>query len=263
MYDSEQMSIIVSILSTLLTGGILSMYTESLHVSNQMAEKYRAVMAPFMHQLSNYFRFMSLAKSLGKINTQSPSCKIGVEYRNRINEITRYTFPCIMRDYEIHHFTAQQLNEIGEKINDIWYYWDKNHSQLEDTFEIYCNEENELRNLQKYLSQIFPNEIFDKKLSIELIARISSDFYSKIWIPINHIPSDNEDWLREERKFNRISFVTIVTTLASLFFILFLNNVIPTLFFSIATFICMLLLFLSILKMCKLYKYSQKIIYGL
>lgn len=58
----EQISIIVPIIVALLTGGFIILFLENQHVGDNVIERYHFVMKPFMHRLSNYFKFLSSAK---------------------------------------------------------------------------------------------------------------------------------------------------------------------------------------------------------
>ena len=57
----EQVSIIVSIITALLTGGFIILFLDNQHVGATVIERYHFVMQPFMHRLSNYFKFLSSA----------------------------------------------------------------------------------------------------------------------------------------------------------------------------------------------------------
>ena len=58
----EQVSIIISIIVALLTGGFIILFLENQHVGANVIERYHFVMQPFMHRLSNYFLTSSLKK---------------------------------------------------------------------------------------------------------------------------------------------------------------------------------------------------------
>lgn len=64
----EQVSIIISIIVALLTGGFIILFLENQHVGANVIERYHFVMQPFMHRLSNYFKFLSSAKIYFSIN---------------------------------------------------------------------------------------------------------------------------------------------------------------------------------------------------
>ena len=59
----EQVSIIVTVLAALLTGGFLMIFIESQQVANNMAERFHFIMRPFFHSFTNYARFISSWKS--------------------------------------------------------------------------------------------------------------------------------------------------------------------------------------------------------
>lgn len=59
----EQVSIIVTVLAALLTGGFLMIFIESQQVANNMAERFHFIMRPFFHSFTNYARFISSFKT--------------------------------------------------------------------------------------------------------------------------------------------------------------------------------------------------------
>ena len=81
----EQVSIIVSIITALLTGGFIILFLDNQHVGATVIERYHFVMQPFMHRLSNYFKFLSSATTYFSINKGTK--KDEAEYVFKFNDL--------------------------------------------------------------------------------------------------------------------------------------------------------------------------------
>lgn len=125
----EQVSIIITIIVALLTGGFIILFLENQHVGANVIERYHFVMQPFMHRLSNYFKFLSSAKAHFSINkgTKKDDAEYVFLFNDLMDRLGRFAYPCIMsgQDYPVSKFSAKQLQEICEDINNVWYYWDR------------------------------------------------------------------------------------------------------------------------------------------
>ncbi|MBP1616051.1 MAG: hypothetical protein H6Q13_3499, partial [Bacteroidetes bacterium] len=53
-----ELSIVISILATLLTGGFLMIFIESQKVAGSVTERFHFIMHPFFRSFSSYVRFM-------------------------------------------------------------------------------------------------------------------------------------------------------------------------------------------------------------
>lgn len=128
----EQVSIIIPIIVALLTGGFIILFLENQHVGANVIERYHFVMQPFMHRLSNYFKFLSSAKVYFSIKSGTSKNKTVYDFNNLMDKLGHMAFPCIMsgQDYPVSHFSACQIQEYSEDINKVWYYLDRNKSNI-------------------------------------------------------------------------------------------------------------------------------------
>lgn len=55
----EVSQIVLSILSSIITGGFVLVFVEIGNRKNRENDKYEHIMYPFMHKLSSYFRYIS------------------------------------------------------------------------------------------------------------------------------------------------------------------------------------------------------------
>lgn len=135
----EQVSIIITIIVALLTGGFIILFLENQHVGANVIERYHFVMQPFMHRLSNYFKFLSSAKVYFSINrgTKKDDAEYVFLFNDLMDRLGHFAYPCIMsgQDYPVSKFSAKQLQKICEDINNVWYYWDRKKNYMVD----YCS----------------------------------------------------------------------------------------------------------------------------
>lgn len=117
----EQASIIVSIITALSTGGFIILFLDNQHVGATVIERYHFVMRPFMHRLSNYFKFLSSATTYFSITkgTKKDEAEYVFKFNDLMDKLGHYAYPCIMsgQDYPASKFTAKQLENICNDIN--------------------------------------------------------------------------------------------------------------------------------------------------
>ena len=94
----EQVSIIVSIITALLTGGFIILFLDNQHVGATVIERYHFVMQPFMHRLTNYFKFLSSAKTYFSITkgTKKDEAEYVFKFHDLMDKLGHYAYPCIM-----------------------------------------------------------------------------------------------------------------------------------------------------------------------
>lgn len=99
----EQISIMVSIITALLTGGVIILFLENQHVGNNVIERFQFIMKPFMHRLSSYFKFLSSAETFFSIKrgVKTDEATYAISLQKLMNGLGHYAHPCIMsgQDY--------------------------------------------------------------------------------------------------------------------------------------------------------------------
>lgn len=252
----EQVSIIVSIIVALLTGGFIILFLENQHIGANVIERYHFVMKPFMHRLSNYFKFLSSAKVYFSIKrgTKKDEAEYVFKFKDLMDRLGHYAHLCIMsgQDYPVSKFTAKQLDDICDDINNVWYYWDRKRNYIIDycTYDS-CNAELFGKIDREYLNEVFPHKYDGTNFSLDLISDVSGTFYTEIYQPIQNVPSEYEYWCKEEEIFKKLTLVTIVLSLVTLIVILLFRYFIPLCAMNILT-----LLNIALLASC-LYKFSK------
>ena len=252
----EQVSIIITIIVALLTGGFIILFLENQHVGANVIERYHFVMQPFMHRLSNYFKFLSSAKAHFSINkgTKKDDAEYVFLFNDLMDRLGHFAYPCIMsgQDYPVSKFSAKQLQEICEDINNVWYYWDRKRNYMIE----YCSYDSYKAELfgkldREYLNEVFPHKYDETNFSLGLISDVSGTFYTNVYEPIQHVPFEYERWCKKEDEFKRLTFVTIGLCMGTLVVILLLRYITQLCVMNLLT-----LLNIALLASC-LYKFSK------
>lgn len=175
----EVSQIVLSILSSIITGGFVLVFVEIGNRKNRENDKYEHIMYPFMHKLSSYFRYISWCQS--HIIYSNPPTSNEKKIKLLIGEIARYGGMAITSggDYGINYFTASKLKEIALDINNIWY-WHDNMNPCKMTWDS-SMPDGEF--ISKELKEINPVYLQHEQ-NIDLIAKVSGDFYIYVYQPI-------------------------------------------------------------------------------
>ena len=173
----EQVSIIITILSALLTGGFLMIFIESQHIANNIAERFHFRMRPFYYSFTNYVRFISFFKScfdFRDINKDGYMKKL----KDNLELIANLGGRSIVhgQEYPSDYFTAQQLESICNTINDIWYCIDKDPHGFEDIIFDTHHANNVSEHIIDYLEEV-SHKYKGMKLTKDLLGKVSGDFY--------------------------------------------------------------------------------------
>ena len=228
----EQVSIIVSIITALLTGGFIILFLDNQHVGATVIERYHFVMQPFMHRLSNYFKFLSSAKTYFSITkgTKKDEAEYVFKFHDLMDKLGHYAYPCIMsgQDYPASKFTAKQLENICNDINNVWYYWDRKQNYMIDYCSYDTRKAEQLCKLgRECLKEVFPLKYNKQVFSLSLISDVSGTFFAEIYQPIQHVPYEYEYWCKQEKYFQKTTYSIIGLCLFTLLIILLLRYFVP------------------------------------
>lgn len=260
----EQVSIIIPIIVALLTGGFIILFLENQHVGASVIERYHFIMQPFMHRLSNYFKFLSSAKVYFSIKkgTKKDEAEYVFAFKDLMDKLSHLAHPCIMsgQDYPTSKFTAKQLENICEEINNVWYYWDRKHNYMIDYCSYDTRKAGQFCTLGKEcLKEVFPLKYNEQAFSLNLISDVSGTFFTEIYQPIQHVPYEYEYWCRQEKIFQATTFCTIGLCLVTLTIILLLRYFIPLCVINLLTLLSIISLVYSLYKFAKLENLSRKL----
>lgn len=208
----EVQTILLSLLTSIITGGFILVFVEIGNRKNRENDRYDQIMRPFMHKLSSYFRFLCWCshhiKYPSKLNAYEQ------EFKELVKEIGRYGGRAITSggDYPIGRFTADELEEICFKINNIWYYHDKMNpcnlqwSSYDDSNDF----------ISKELKEIFPHYLSVSR-DVSLVSNVSGEFYTDIYQPIENETYKHEAYILHFKRQSivvsiAVSFVLFVLT---------------------------------------------------
>lgn len=255
----EQVSIIITILAALLTGGFIMLFIESQQIGRNVTERFDFIMNPFFHGFSNYLKFVSFYSSAYHFKGYNDS------YINKlqslIEDITGLAHTPIItgQNYPSDYFKADELNSICEKINNIWYYFDRQHDHVYNNLDFDSNTVTHFKDrINGYLTEI-SSKYRDLPLTKYLLGKVSGDFFTDFYQPIQHICYDYEYWQKKEREFKVLIATTVVFTLLTMILILLLYSCLSILIYKISCVICCGLLIIALLKLFKIEDLYKKI----
>ena len=184
-------AILLSILTSIVTGGLVLVLVEIGNRRNRENDKYERIMEPFMRELSSYLRFISWCH--GSIRYPNDLNGYESKFKSLVSILEGYGSRSIMSgdDYGVDYFSANELDKLESDINNIWYYHDKMHPCRIYYVEDSCNSEC----LEHELKLLKTNCRADS-LSVDKIVKISEDHYCFVYKPIAAAPIIHEAYIR-------------------------------------------------------------------
>lgn len=171
--------IALAILTSIITGGFVLVLVEIGNRKNRENDHHEQIMAPFMHRLSAYFRFISWCSS--HIIYPKPLNGYEKGFKKLEEEMSGYGGRAITSggDYGIEYFSADELYQIAFDINNIWYYHDKMHP-CRLTWDSRMSAGDFISKELKEIDPIYLKE----NIGVDLVAKVSGEFYTDIYQPI-------------------------------------------------------------------------------
>lgn len=232
----EIQPIVLAILTSIITGGFVLVFVEIGNRKNRENDRYDQIMMPFMHKLSSYFRYVSWASHSivypKEVNEKEKS------FRGLINEMAKHGSILIMSggDYSVDEFSAKELKNLADDINNIWYWHNKMRPcQLKWDSSFAFDSDFVRRELQA-INPAYLADIQD----VSLLAKVSGDFY------IYHYQYVEYETYRYEvyrKHYNRLSTGVLMSFIFVLFILslmLFLH--LPVILLQLATMFAVLML---------------------
>lgn len=256
----EQINIIISILTAILTGGFLMIFIESQKVSSSVTNRLHLALDPFFYSFSNYVKFISIFKSsfIFEVPTND-------DFVNRLKEnidtIASLGNQSITygQYFSADSFKADKLDSICNSINNIWYYFDRYSDYIyKRLYFDSCTAENSGKLITDHLKAI-SHKYEEVKLNKELLASVSGDFYVDNYQPIQHILHQYELWQQKEKEFKSLAIFTVAVTLMTIILTLLLSVCIPIWVFKLLCVCCCGLLLFEFYKLIKLVDLSKSI----
>ena len=209
---------------------------------NRENDKYEHIMYPFMHKLSSYFRYISWCQS--QIIYSNPPTSYEEKIKLLIGGIAKYGGMAITfgGDYGINYFTASKLNEIALDINNIWYW----HDKMNPCTMTWDDNMHFVELIAKELKEINPIYLQCEQ-DIDLIARVSGEFYVDVYQPIEVTTYNHEAYQEHYKLQTKIVSCFVCFVLLVLGSLLFgVDNV---MILRISTIIAILMLGFSLLML--------------
>lgn len=244
------MEMYIEILTSLLTGGVIVLFIESQQLVNNVRDRFDFIMLPFMKSLTGYLRFLSYYKSsyIFKKNDF-------VILQEDLAYLSALGGKSIVagRNIPVDYFSAEDLQKLCERINNIWYVIRQNHESFYSN--VYYKEPPFLDYCHKCLSDI-SSEYMSEVLDRGSMEKISGSLYSDIYQPIEDIPYEYEVWEEKDSNFRMISYISIGTTLLSILVLLTFSNCFADIVYGGICFICLCLFGLQLFLNIILYRFS-------
>jgi hypothetical protein len=257
---ADQLSIIISILAALLTGGFLMIFIESQKVAGSVTDRFHFVMNPFFRSFSSYVRFISSFETCFTFKVTKDSDYIK-RLKDNVEDIGRLGRQSIIsgQDYPADYFTAKELDSICKTINNIWYLIDGKQNYIDKHLDFDSNHAQMFSEQTKnYLEAISP-QYEGMQLTKDMLAKVSGDFFVKIYQPIQYILYQYEFWQKKEKEFKWLALVTVAFTLLTMILILLQSCYIPMWVSKMLCVACCGLLIFELYKLIKLENLSKTI----
>lgn len=241
MMYSEVLTIAVSILTSIITGGFVLVFVEIGNRKNRENDNHYQIATPFMHKLSAYFRFVSWCNN--HIIYPESLNYYEKEFKGLVSEIGGYGGRATTSggDYGVEYFSAAEIYEIAFKINNIWYFHDKMHpcrliwaERLRGTEDF----------MSKELKEINPIYLKDS-IGVDLVAKVSGEFYTDVYQPIEDETYRHEAYQTQYGRQTVFVIASFLYVLLVLSLMLFLK--LPMLMLQISVFCAILLLVSSLM----------------
>ena len=177
MSQQDVQNILLSILTSIITGGFILIFVEIGNRKNRLRDKYDQIMRPFMRKLSSYFRFMNWCR--GRIRYPEVLNENETKFKFLVDKVSKYGGKLIVSggDCCIDDFSAHELYDIcHRKISNIYYYYE----QMHPCHLLWDNFGGTEEFIAKELKELFPNYL-SYPIDVNLVSKVSGDFYTDIY----------------------------------------------------------------------------------
>ncbi|MDH6310176.1 putative integral membrane protein [Dysgonomonas sp. PFB1-18] len=255
-----ELSIIISILAALLTGGFLMIFIESQKVAGSITDRFHFVMNPFFRRFSCYVKFISSFKTCFTFKVTKDSDYIK-RLKDNVEEIGRLGGQSIVsgQDFPSDYFTAKELDSICKTINNIWYLIDGKQNYIDKHLEFDSRHAEMFSQHTKDYLEGISTKYKGMPLTKDMLAKVSGDFFVDIYQPIQDVLFEYEFWQKKEKEFKILILATIVFTLLTMMLVLLLNCYIPIWVYKALCIVCCGLLIFGLFKLTNIDNLSKKI----
>lgn len=206
----------LSMLTAIITGGFVLVFVEIGNRKNRESDRFEVEFRPFMNKLSAYLRFISW---MSPFIIYPKNLDAHEKYfKELVKGLAHYGGRLIMSgsNFGTEWFTAEKLDHIANDINNVWYWHDKMHP-LRLHFDA---RKASLEFIKKELKDINP-EYLSKTEDVDLVAKVSGEFYTDIYQPKQHILSNHEEYVKHYGRQTVFVIVSVIFVLGLLVSLLF------------------------------------------
>ncbi|MDD4590192.1 MAG: hypothetical protein PHG06_07155 [Parabacteroides sp.] len=241
-----QINIAITILSALLTGGFILFFVENQHIERDIINKFRSIMDPFYHKLSNYLKFVYFINALIRYKTDNQD--ITDKFKSNVDKLSSKGGEVFAYSNNISYLSQKKLDILNDSINNVWYLF--NEAQIKEnifldtkSYSVFNNED-----IEKALSEISPLYT-NRNIDINLLPYISGEFYSKVWQPLDYVTGNFEYWEKQCRLNKLLLILSLGLVMIVMISAMCFPSVGCSLFITIPTIICCIL-FMIVLHYC-------------
>ena len=256
---NDKIEIAVSILTSLLTGGFILFFIENQNAEKDVVSRFNAIIKPFYNKLTKYLIYVNWSKSV--IQYDNPKTAYISDLISIIDELSRIAGTSIISGSDIPVMKAKSIDNLCEKINHIWYLYDKgwivrDHISI-DKGNGYTYWENLIRESLTAYNVKYTNSFVD----INLLPNVSGEFYVDVWQPVQNITYEYEYWQKKRQISQYFLLGSIVLLILSLIVILLFSSIIGCNIINYITVFCCCIFGYDIYELVKIKNLSNKLFY--
>ncbi len=208
----------ITILSSILVGGIIMLFIESQHYYKQITHIHIDRMRPFYSKLTKYLTFLMYVDKI--IVYRNKENEYILELQKNIEKLLKTGSSSITSGCDVSIMSSDEIELVCKRINNIWYYYENNN--VKENVSIDIQTLDTLRtNIMDSLNE-YSNQYADKEINIDLLPEISGAFYKNVWLPVQNTTSNYEHLYRQLNSLHNLAKFNIMFTSISLLITLFL-----------------------------------------
>lgn len=256
---NDKIEIAVSILTSLLTGGFILFFIENQNAEKDVVSRFNSIIKPFYNKLTKFLIYVNWSKSI--IHYDNPKTGYIPDLILIMNELSRIAGTSIISGSDVPIMKAKDIDILCDKINNIWYVYDKGWFVREhisiDKGNGYDYLENQIKESLKAYNEKYSNPVID----INLLPKVSGEFYVEVWQPVQNITYEYEYWQKKRRFSHYFLLGSIVLMILSLIVILLFSNIIGCTIINYITVFCCCVFGYDIYELVKIKNLSNRLFY--
>lgn len=254
---NDKIEIAVSILTSLLTGGFLLFFIENQHIEKDVVDRFYSKMKPFYNKLTKYLIYVNWSK--GVIQYKNHKTAYISDLIPIMDELSRIAGTSIISGSDIPLMNAKEIDKLCDKINHIWYIYEKGLIVRKHISIDKVNGYNYWETLIKESLTAYNPKYSNLEINIELLPKVSGDFYVEIWQPVQYVTYQYESWQKKRKISHYFMLGSIVLLLLSLIAILLFSNIIGCTIINYITAFCCLIFGYNVFELVRIKDISNRL----